>query len=279
MPIAITFDTERNCFPNKAGKLVYGKKNFSMINYSIPRFLDISKDLDIPYTFFICGEVAENCPDLFNNIKNHSIGIHTHPFTHLDNFKGNSPNDHDADLLKNYSFNAQYKMIETDLDLIYDNLHVKPKLFRAGRHGVNNDTFKALDELGIPLDSSIHLGFQFLGWNPYNINGTSIIEIPSYVDMSPQQYKNIINIFRLSAIIKQYNGIFIGLIHPMIFGNKNLDYETFFTNYRLMINSLIGLKFDFVKIENMNINEGPKIKNYAGRLINKFIIPFAQILK
>ena len=54
-----------------------------------------------------------------------------------------SPNDQVADLLKNYSFEEQYNMIEMDLNLIYDNLHVKPKLFRAGRHGVDDNTFKA----------------------------------------------------------------------------------------------------------------------------------------
>ena len=88
LPIAITFDTERDCCLNKAGKLVYGKKDFSMINHSIPLFLDIASDFDINHNFFICGEVAENCPNLFNNIKNHSINIHTHPFTHSDYFKG-----------------------------------------------------------------------------------------------------------------------------------------------------------------------------------------------
>ena len=65
----------------------------------------------------------------------------------------------------------------------------------------------------------------------------------------------------------------------MIFGDKNLDNKTFFINYRLMIQSLKSLEFEFLKIEDMNLNKDLSLKNYVGGLINKLINPFTQILK
>jgi peptidoglycan/xylan/chitin deacetylase (PgdA/CDA1 family) len=273
MPICITFDTE---------SYGYEGKNFSMLERAIPRILEIGEKYDIPYTFFLCGEVAENCRALFSNLKRHKIGVHTHPFTHVETFKGESPNDYRQDLLEKYSGDHQYQMIFKDLQMITDNLAVKPKVFRAGKYSANYDTFTVLEKLGIEVDCSRHPSFQIIGWQPYKIRGTSVWEIPTYCDFSPETVSYLTKLFKTSAIAHSFmHSVYIGTIHPMIFGNPMVDNMVYFKRYEEMIKSMLEMGFNFLTVE--QALEQAKRTNIAyntiGRIFSAAISPVQWIIR
>lgn len=284
MPFCLTFDTERDYYELIADRHIpaYKEKSFSMLESAIPKLLEISDEYDIQYTFFLCGEVAENCSHLFADIGKHSVGVHTHPFTHETIFKGLSPNDREKDRLANYTFEDQYQMISTDLQQIIDNLGIHPKIFRAGKHSTNSDTFGALERLGFDIDCSMHPPFQFVGWQPFKIQNTSIWEIPTYCDVSPEIYPQVKKLFRLTSVTKSlFNGIYVGIIHPMTLGNPTIDTTILFNQYREMIEKLIGWDFDFLTIEDV-FREAKKRKNLCnvvGRAINSGMAPVHYLVK
>jgi len=256
MPICLTFDVERDYYEIVADRrlLAYKQKTFSMLERAIPKILKISDEYGIPYTFFLCGEVAENCPHLFKGLEGkHSIGVHTHPFTHERIFKGSSPNDREEDRLEKYTFQQQYDMISTDVQLIAENLDHRPKIFRAGKHSVSKVTFKVLEALGFTIDCSIHPPFQFIGWYPFRIPNSSIWEIPTYCDMSPEISPQIAKLFKFTSIIRSFlrlnETIYVGIIHPMIFGNPTINTEILFDTYKQMIEKCLEFGFEFLTVE------------------------------
>lgn len=276
--ICLTFDTERNFYGSIANKRpTYREKSYSMLEDAIPKLLEIADEYDLHYTFFLCGEVAENCPHLFTGLKKHCIGVHTHPFTHGNIFKGTSPNDRERDRLERYTFGEQYKMISEDLDLITDSLGVKPKVFRAGKYSANKDTFKVLNDLRFKIDCSMYFGFQFIGWQPFRIPNTSMWEIPTYCDTSPEVIPQIKKLFRTSALIKSIfrsGGIYVGTIHPMIFGNPEVDSSNLLKYYREMIEKMLECEFRFLTIEEAfkQVNKDKKLHNTVGKLLRAPII-------
>ena len=284
MPICLTFDTERNYYELIADRSIpaYKEKSFSMLESAIPKLLEISDEYNIPYTFFLCGEVAENCSHLFNDLRKHSLGVHTHPFTHKDIFKGTSPNDRENDRLEKYTSEEQYQMISTDLQLIIDNLNVHPKIFRAGKHSTNEDTFRALEKIGFVIDCSMHPPFQFVGWQPFKIPNTTIWEIPTYSDVSPEIYPQVKKLFRLTSVTKSlFDGIYVGIIHPMTLGNPTIDTTILFDRYKEMIEKLIKWDFDFLTIEDAfrQANKKRNLCNMVGRIVNIGIAPIHYLIK
>jgi peptidoglycan/xylan/chitin deacetylase (PgdA/CDA1 family) len=251
MPICITFDTERDYYSCQANrKLGYKDKEFSMLERAIPTLLEIGDEYDIPYTFFLCGEVAENCKVLFSDLGRHSIGIHTHPFTHRETFRGISPNDYQQDLLQEYTCDQQYQMISRDLQMVVDNLGLKPKVFRAGKFSANHDTFTVLEKLGFQVDCSRQPSYQIIGWQPYKIPGTSIWEIPTYCDFSPETASYLGKLLRLSAVAHSLtHSIYVGIIHPMLFGNPMINTRALFERYKEMIERMLEWGFDFLTVE------------------------------
>lgn len=284
MPICLTFDTERNYYELIADRSIpaYKEKSFSMLERAIPKLLKISDEYNIPYTFFLCGEVAENCSHLFSDLRKHSIGVHTHPFTHETVFKGVSPNDREKDRLEKYTFEEQYQMISKDLQLIIDSLNLHPKIFRAGKHSTNEDTFRALERLDFEIDCSMHPPFQFVGWQPFKIPNTSIWEIPTYSDMSPEVAPQVMKLFRLTSVTKLlFDGIYVGIIHPMSFGNPTINTTVLFDRYKEMIEKLIKWNFDFLTIEDAfeQANKKENLCNVVGRTINKGMAPIHYLIK
>lgn len=283
MPICLTFDTERDYYELIGDRSIpaYKEKSFSMIKRAMPGLLEISEEFNIPYTFFLCGEVAKNCQDEFEGLKKHQIGVHTHPFTHESIFKGSSPNDKKQDMLKNYSYKEQLQMISKDLNLIKDNLRIEPDIFRAGKHGANWDTYRALDRLGFSIDCSQHPPFQFVGWQPFKIPNTSIWEIPSYSDMSPEIAPKVEKLFKLSSMSKLcFNGIFVGIIHPMTFGNPTINTELLFQRYRNMVKKIKEMGFEFLTVEEA-FNKGNENNgiNIVGRSINTILSPIHYLIR
>lgn len=283
MPICLTFDTERNDYESVAhpDQEAYKEKSFSMLEDAIPKLMDISDDYKIPYTFFICGEVANNCSHLFKNMGRHEIGVHTHPFTHMSIFKGKTPNDREMDLLAQYSFEDQYKMINEDLKLIQENLNINPTIFRAGKHSANEITFKVLDELNFKIDCSMHPPFQLVGWRPFRIPKTTIWEIPTYSDVSPEIYPSVNLLFKFSSFARPlFNGIYVGLIHPMILGNPELNSKALFENYIKLIESLANNGFEFMTIDDAFNSSGKSttICNSIGNALGMALKPMRHLI-
>jgi hypothetical protein len=136
------------------------------------------------------------------------------------------------------------------LDMIEDHLSLSTKIFRAGKHSANAVTFKVLDKLEFKIDCSMHPPYQLVGWKPFKIGNTSVWEIPTYSDVSPEIYSPVDMLFRLSSLTKSiFNGIYVGLIHPMIFGNNELDTDLLLDKYRLMIEKMIDYGYEFATIE------------------------------
>jgi peptidoglycan/xylan/chitin deacetylase (PgdA/CDA1 family) len=110
---------------------------------------------EVPAILFVTDEVVKHftedslkCADFFE------IGVHTHPNFHEEyNNYGNK--------LSNYPYEAQYKMVKRDYDLIATLIGKKPKLFRAGKFAANKDTLRVLRELSIPIDSSLTVPYVF----------------------------------------------------------------------------------------------------------------------
>jgi len=283
MPVCITFDTERNYYETNTDPSIkaYKEKKFTMLENAIPKLLDISDDYDIPYTFFLCGEVAENCSNLFSNMNKHLIGVHTHPFTHEKIFKGTSPNDRINDYLCKYTYDEQCRMISEDLRLIKDNLNIKPKIFRAGKHSVNLTTFKALDFLNFQLDCSLHPQFQLFGWHPYKIKNTNLWELPTYSDISPEIAPSVKKLFRITSFTKDYfDGVYVGIIHPMIFGNPMINTPILFEKFIDIIENMVKWDFNFLTIEEaFNKSKKDKLCNNIGFIINKSTLPLHYLLK
>lgn len=284
MPICLTFDTERNYYELIADRSIpaYKEKKFSMLESAIPKLIEISTEYDVPYTFFLCGEVAENCPHLFTDLGKHSIGVHTHPFTHETIFKGSSPNDREEDRLEKYTFEEQRQMISDDLQLITDSLNLHPKIFRAGKHSANEDTFRALEKIGFDIDCSIHPPFQFVGWQPFKIPDTSIWEIPTYSDVSPEIATQVMKLFRFTSLTKSlFNGIYVGIIHPMTLGNPTIDTTILFDRYREMIEKMIAWDFEFLTIEDAfkQADKKGNLCNPIGRAINMGMAPIHYLIK
>lgn len=284
MPFCLTFDVERDYYETIGGRegLAYKDKSFSMLESIIPKLLNISDQYNIPYTFFLCGEVAENCSHLFDDIKRHSIGVHTHPFTNKALFKGLSPNDHQNDYLSLYSYEEQYNMIQEDLELIKSHLGVNPKIFRAGRHSVNQNTFKALDRLDFKIDCSMYPPYQLIGWRPFIISNTSLWEVPSYSVVSPEIYPTVRKLFKLSSVADRlFKGIYVGLIHPMTMGNPKINTKLLFDNYIRFIEFMLDSGFDFITIENAVIasKDRSKVFNSIGKAINVLTHPIHTHIK
>jgi peptidoglycan/xylan/chitin deacetylase (PgdA/CDA1 family) len=282
MPICITFDTERDFYSSQANKkLGYRDKEFSMLERAIPKLIEIGDEYDIPYTFFLCGEVAENCKDLFSNLGRHTIGVHTHPFTHSDIFKGLGPNDYEADLLGKYSFDEQYQMISRDLQLVADNIGVEPKVFRAGKFSANQDTFTVLDKLGFVVDCSTSPAFQIIGWRPFKIAGTSVWEMPTYCDFSPELAYYLGKLLRVSSIAHSLtHAVYVGIIHPMIFGNPTINTGALFSRYKELIESMLEWGFNFMTVQQaleQARNRGGLL-NTVGRMASVAMLPIHYLI-
>lgn len=283
MPVCITFDTERDLYSSRVNKQCgYKDKDFSMLKRAIPKLLEIGDEYGIPYTFFLCGEVAEHCKGLFSNLGRHAIGVHTHPFTHTEIFRGSSPNDRVLDRLEKYSFDEQYQMISRDLQLVADNIGVKPKTFRAGKHSTNSDTFRVLDRLGFIVDCSMQPTYQIIGWQPVRIPGTSVWEIPTYCDFSPELSSYLGKLLRLSAVAHSFtNGVYTGVIHPMLFGNPLIDTKVLFDRYNEMIEMMLKWGFNFLTVEQaLEQNRNRNIAhNTIGRIIGTAILPIQYLTR
>jgi len=275
MNIALTFDVERDWYRVLGTSTDhYKEKGFKMLEYAMPRLIEISEEYSIPYTLFICGEVAQNVPHLFEGLeKNHSVGVHTHPFTHDDIFKGDKPNDHDDDLLRLYSYEEQKEMILRDKIAINDHLGCKSFIFRAGKHGANETTFKVLKDLNFKIDATINLGYQFVGWKPYLMEDYGLIEIPTYCDASPEIINSVKRLLDWSNKFDWFANSYSLIFHPMVFGNPLVDRDKLISRYETWIKHTVNQGYNMQSIEEIARTHTRKSQNNFGMLLRMFMKP------
>jgi peptidoglycan/xylan/chitin deacetylase (PgdA/CDA1 family) len=151
MNCLFTIDVEAHFGENGFDNLILGKigKNY----FGVPKILNILKKLNINAIFFIDFAAIDKwgidnyktlCKQIIDS--GNDIQLHLHP-THL---TGGS------DFLFDYSFDDQKELIGEVINRYDGILGFKPKAFRAGRYGANDDTINVLSHFDINYDFSYY---------------------------------------------------------------------------------------------------------------------------
>jgi len=161
MDIIIVCHTEFGFVYNK--QVIYDKKATDGVKKGVINLAKIADKYSAKITFAIMPEIVDDFP---KNI-NHELGLHIHPgMVQLDIFKGNKLyigdsylKEHcyqsiNSTILRDYPYNEQLEMIKTGKDYLQDKFGIEPKSFVAGRWSINNDTIKALIDVGITHECS-----------------------------------------------------------------------------------------------------------------------------
>lgn len=175
--IILTIDTEG---PRGTDPILY--QIWGMLEsgerYGIPKIIEICDKYDIKGLFFVdvaeifdCGR--EKIEEVIKYIieKGHDVGMHIHPH-HFP--------DEKRHFLFDYTKEEQYLIIKQCTDSFVKMAGFKPKSFRAGKYGANQDTLDIICELGYEYDFSEFYSNKWCGIDP---------EI-CYV--LPQKYKSLI---------------------------------------------------------------------------------------
>lgn len=105
--------------------------------------------------------------------RGHEVGLHTHPSPTLDFY---------CRPLFRLSRVAQVTVLRWGVDLIAKWTGERPTSFRAGGYALNDDTFDALDEVGIAIDSSCFFSSPNNHNTKHTVNAVSswneVIEVP-----------------------------------------------------------------------------------------------------
>jgi len=128
---------------------------------SVESILDILHEFEIPATFFVTGEYAEQYPNTTRRIvlEGHEIGCHSYSHT---NFR---------------SMNRTQKTKELQLciDIIRNITGMSMIGFRAPYNRVDDETFEVLQEFGFLYDASL---FSNLGWFYPDPEDVGLLEVP-----------------------------------------------------------------------------------------------------
>ena len=161
MDVIILCHTEFGFVHNKS--IIYDKNARIGVTKGVINLTKLANKYGAKITFAIMPEVAKSFPI---NIE-HEVGLHIHPgWTKTCYFHGYSWNVGDSYLknrcqisvnstiLSDYSYQEQLEMIRIGKECLKDTFGIDPKSFVAGRWAINNDTVKALIQLGITHECS-----------------------------------------------------------------------------------------------------------------------------
>lgn len=141
--IFLTVDTECHDI-KKENQYIWGNKNGR--EYGIGRILELSKQYGIPVNFFV--DFAEErrygrkyIQRIIDKIKQYDqpIFLHLHP-----NFISG---DENRTFLWEYNKNEQKVILQEGIEIYKDIMGKIPAAFRAGRYGINKDTYDLINEL------------------------------------------------------------------------------------------------------------------------------------
>jgi hypothetical protein len=170
--VFITIDTEhsiggafsnRNLKPVGNEKRVWGKIGDK--SFGIPLMMDIAEAFDIRLTFFVEvlnkyyfgeGESKKVCEYIAN--RGHDVQLHMHP-NYLNFITENPQEQRFSDIIGTYELKKQIEFLDEGIKTLVRNGIPRPVAFRAGCFGANQDTLKALKEVGILIDSSYNRAF------------------------------------------------------------------------------------------------------------------------
>lgn len=152
--IFLTVDIECHDI-RKENQYIWGKKNGK--EYGIGRILELGKEYKIPINFFL--DFAEEkrygrefIQRIVDKIRSygHPIFLHLHP-----NF---ITGDDKRTFLWEYSKEEQKIILKEGIDIYHSVMGEYPHAFRAGRYGVDKDTYDLLDELMPNIIECSYLG-------------------------------------------------------------------------------------------------------------------------
>jgi len=152
--ILITVDTEIGELgknrPDAFETFIEGKINGREVGYRF--IMDVLGKYNVRGEFFVdvypyeyVGEskFANLCTNITK--RGHNVQLHTHPAMAFDRKRI---------YMHQYSFEEQVKILELGKHKIKEWIGKYPIVHRAGGYGINEDTFRALEEVGIYYDSS-----------------------------------------------------------------------------------------------------------------------------
>lgn len=160
MDVIIVCHTEFGFVYN--GKVIFDKTAIKGVKDGVKNLIMIADTYGAKVTFAVCPEVAESFP---RNVA-HEIGLHIHAgwqqfktsefrFYVGDSYlKKQYTCSINSTALRDYSYKDQYNLIETGKKYLEEKLGIEVKTFVAGRWSINNDTIRALINLGITHDCS-----------------------------------------------------------------------------------------------------------------------------
>jgi len=126
--------------------------------YGFQKIMEICNENSIKAVFFVSNlDSSKFGEDVFQSIcaeiiaEGHDVQIHTHPVRLF-----NDGREH----MWQYSLDEQMMILRTALEQIKRWTGEDPVAHRAGAYGVDEDTFVALREVGIPIDSSSFYGHR-----------------------------------------------------------------------------------------------------------------------
>jgi hypothetical protein len=143
-------------------KKVIATKETSGATFGVLNLNDVANKYGAKITYLICPEVSPYFPRGINC----EIGLHIHPgwqkfkVNGIEYYAGdiylrnNCKQSSDSSVLVDYSYEEQLSLISCGKDRLKKVLGITPKVFLAGRWSINNDTVKALCQLGFTHDCS-----------------------------------------------------------------------------------------------------------------------------
>lgn len=161
--ILVSVDTEAPIGSNAVDNMIYCKTKDG--EYGIKYLFDLFEEFGIKALFFVdIPEIVDHgsysIQKVMEDIENagHDIGVHVHPDHMLDSNRR---------YLWEYTRDEQFEIISRCTDFYEMILGRKPKSFRAGRYGANNDTLDILAQLGYKYDMSLFYSSKYCKIAPY----------------------------------------------------------------------------------------------------------------
>jgi peptidoglycan/xylan/chitin deacetylase (PgdA/CDA1 family) len=204
-----------------------------MARKAIPELLDLMEQYDTQSIFFVTGEFSEYNPDLVDRIDEagHELGVHTHPQLHPE-FTGDHINDIEAAKITDYQPDDIQTMIGRDYDKLRE-IGIETDHYRSAMLDFDITVARQLKDLGLYHDHSIRMAISkditniglYRTVTEMGLEETPVVLNPAFIHREEHNR------------LKPYHYVFATLfggtlnLHPMTFGNKNIDVEDDFSRF------------------------------------------------
>jgi len=124
-----------------------GPKDFAASERAIRGYFEIASSYGLPVTYFVHPETARAQADLFSELADGGacIGLHMHPWKYSQwRYDGEKYMAHFGQL----TYDEQLALLSESATIWRDALGEVPMLFRPGTFSANDNTFRAMAELG-----------------------------------------------------------------------------------------------------------------------------------